>query len=47
MDEDDSFSETESEIESDDTLSLDENYQFSTSSFLSISSAEGLLILGI
>ncbi|CAD8210997.1 unnamed protein product [Paramecium pentaurelia] len=47
IDEDDSFSETESEIESDDTLSLDENYQFSTSSFLSISSAEGLLILGI
>ncbi|CAD8122050.1 unnamed protein product [Paramecium sonneborni] len=45
MDDEDSSSDMESDF--DDTLSLDESYQFSPGSFISISSAGELLILGL
>ncbi|CAK65005.1 unnamed protein product (macronuclear) [Paramecium tetraurelia] len=46
-DDDDSSSDSDSDADQDDTLSLDESYKFSSSSFISISSAGELLILGM
>ncbi|CAD8210353.1 unnamed protein product [Paramecium octaurelia] len=46
-DDEDSSSDSDSDSDKDDTLSLDESYKFSSSSFISISSAGELLILGM